>query len=193
MTNKQQTIPQNDEKLGRFGHHPDPALDFCVEVEKIKGEWLNIRIGFESGTPAMVELRQRIEKAIQFRVGGDLNAVEAKRLLRRIDAEMQSLSARTSESTIELQPEETETKIVAAYEKRIAELEASLEGQQPMAVTVEEVRHLSEYMDTQYPSQGQWRRAPARLPANCSQQWWPPLMRRKQHHRELDWHRSELA
>nr|WP_250808449.1 hypothetical protein [Neorhizobium tomejilense] len=76
------------ETLGRFGHHPDPAIDFCVEVEIIDSEWVNTKLGFENGTPGKAELRQRVDKAMQFRVGGDLNAIMAKSLLRMIDAEM---------------------------------------------------------------------------------------------------------
>lgn len=76
------------EQLGRFCLHPDPAIDFCVEVETIEGEWLNIQLGFENGTPSKTDLRQRVEKAMEFRVGGDLNAMAAKTLLRRIDSEM---------------------------------------------------------------------------------------------------------
>jgi len=76
------------ERLGRFGHHPDPAIDFCVEVECIEGEHFNIKIGFMEETPTLNELRKRVDRAMGFRVGGDLNAVEAKRLLRGIEAEM---------------------------------------------------------------------------------------------------------
>lgn len=78
------------EILGRFGHHPDPAIDFCVEVESIEGEWLNIQIGFENGTPTKDVLARRVDKAMGFRVGGDLNSISAKTLLRKIDAEINS-------------------------------------------------------------------------------------------------------
>lgn len=76
------------EKLGRFDHHPDPAIDFCVEVETLENEWLNTKIGFMNGTPPLDALRRRVDKAMDFRVGGDLNAIAAKSLLRRIDGEM---------------------------------------------------------------------------------------------------------
>jgi len=76
------------EKLGRFGHHPDPAIDFCFEVETLDSEWLNTKIGFMNGTPSVGELRRRTDRAMDFRVGGDLNAIGAKRLLRLIDGEM---------------------------------------------------------------------------------------------------------
>lgn len=74
------------EKLGRFGHHPDPAIDFCVEVEVLENEALNHSIGFMNDTPSRHEIRNRIDRAMTFVVGGDLNAVAAKALLRRLDA-----------------------------------------------------------------------------------------------------------
>ena len=75
------------EPLGHFGHHPEPATDFCVEVEEIEGEAENIRVGFENGTPSRDELRSRIERAMEFRVGVDEGAVRAKDRLREIEAE----------------------------------------------------------------------------------------------------------
>lgn len=76
------------ESLGRFGHHPDPAIDFCVEVETIEGEHFNTKIGFANGTPTADDLRKRVDRAMSFRVGGDLNAIAAKQLLRAIEEEM---------------------------------------------------------------------------------------------------------
>lgn len=73
-----------NERIGRFGHHPDPAIDFCVEVEAIEGEAININIGFTNGTPSRSELMERVERALTFRVGGDLNCVDAKQKLREI-------------------------------------------------------------------------------------------------------------
>lgn len=72
------------EKLGRFGHHPDPAIDFCVEVEVIEGEAANISVGFTNGTPSVGDLLKRAERALEFRVGGDLNCIDAKQTLRRV-------------------------------------------------------------------------------------------------------------
>lgn len=72
------------EKLGRFGHHPDPAIDFCVEVEEIQAMACNRRIGFDP-EPA---LDGRVEKAMQFRVGGDLGAIAAKGMLRDVEREI---------------------------------------------------------------------------------------------------------
>lgn len=79
---------ESTEKLGRFGHHPDPAVDFCVEVETLDNEWFNTKIGFMNGTPSVDELRVRTDRAMDFRVGGDLNAMSAKSILRVIDGEM---------------------------------------------------------------------------------------------------------
>lgn len=73
------------EKLGRFGHHPNPAIDFCVEVEEIESMHTNIRIGF--APEERKERDRRILRAMSFRVGGDANAVDAKHKLREIERE----------------------------------------------------------------------------------------------------------
>jgi len=75
-------MAQGELDVAKFGHHPDPATDFCVEVEALLGEIENRRIGFENGTPNQAELDQRIERAMSFRVGGDPHAVMAKQQLR---------------------------------------------------------------------------------------------------------------
>lgn len=75
-------------KLGRFNHHPDPAIDFCIEVEVIEAEWSNIRHGFTNGTPSRSEIASRVAIAMQFRVGGDPQAVAAKDTLRGIEKEL---------------------------------------------------------------------------------------------------------
>lgn len=75
------------EKLGKFDHHPDPAIDFCVEVETLENEVFNHSIGFMNGTPSREQVRQRITRAMDFRVGGDLQAVAAKQTLRKLDAQ----------------------------------------------------------------------------------------------------------
>ncbi|MGY3582260.1 hypothetical protein ACVIGB_000815 [Bradyrhizobium sp. USDA 4341] len=63
-----------------FGHHPDPAIDFCVEVEEIEAMACNRRIGFDPEP----DLDRRIERALMFTVGGDAGAVRAKQSLRQI-------------------------------------------------------------------------------------------------------------
>jgi hypothetical protein len=66
--------------LGRFDHHPDPATDFCVEVEAIEGALYERKVGFDLHPG----LDERIRQALTFRVGGDMWAVRAKTLLRAL-------------------------------------------------------------------------------------------------------------
>jgi hypothetical protein len=80
MTNTAEPVAQGS--VSKFGHHPNPAIDFCVEVEALLGEIENRRVGFENGTPSQTELDARIERALSFRVGGDPSAVMAKQQLR---------------------------------------------------------------------------------------------------------------
>jgi len=67
-----------------FGHHPDPACDFCVEVEEIQAMACNRRIGFDPEP----SLDARLERAMMFRVGGDLIAINAKATLREIERDV---------------------------------------------------------------------------------------------------------
>jgi len=67
-----------------FDHHPDPAIAFCIEVEEIIGMAYNRRVGFDPEPT----LDQRIERAMMFRVGGDMNCVDAKATLREIEREV---------------------------------------------------------------------------------------------------------
>lgn len=72
------------ETLGRFGHHPDPATDFCVEVEVLEGADFNIKHAIPNAKIGKPEFDQRVERAMSFNVGGDQIAVAAKDALRRI-------------------------------------------------------------------------------------------------------------
>lgn len=74
------------QELGRFGHHPDPAIDFCVEVEEIEAIWTDRALQFPNPDDAV--LKERIGCAMAFRVGGDLHAINAKDRLRKIDDDM---------------------------------------------------------------------------------------------------------
>lgn len=67
-------------ELGKFGYHPDPAIDFCIEVDALEGLHYDVSVG--AGDKE--ELRRRVERAMQFRVGGDLSCVKAKEAVRRI-------------------------------------------------------------------------------------------------------------
>jgi hypothetical protein len=73
-------------KRSRFDHHPDPAIDFCVEVEEIQSIAHDRSIGFPNPDDAALE--NRIFRAMQFNVGGDPNAVSAKALLREIETQV---------------------------------------------------------------------------------------------------------
>lgn len=66
--------------LGRFGHHPDPAIDFCVEVESLEGRLYDASWGINGETVDAV--LSSIRDAMTFRVGGDQSAVLAKKILR---------------------------------------------------------------------------------------------------------------
>lgn len=81
---KKNNMSTDTNTLGRFGHHPDPAIDFCIEVDAIKGELrqLALRLHVEGG-----DLGRRINRAMDFRVGGDPNACLAKVRLRQIEDE----------------------------------------------------------------------------------------------------------
>lgn len=69
-------------KTGKFGHHPDPAMDFSFEVDVIEAEITDRA----AGLPATMDLGARIEQAMQFKVGGDAAAVVAKAELRKMEA-----------------------------------------------------------------------------------------------------------
>lgn len=74
------------EPLGRFGHHPDPAVDFCVEVEEL--EAINYDRKHGIANPGTDTLFHRANAAMDFRVGGDQNAVAAKEKLRAVWADL---------------------------------------------------------------------------------------------------------
>lgn len=73
-------------RLGRFGHHPDPAVDFCTEVDAIDGMFADLGAGLETYQAVM----NRVDRALEFRVGGDAHAVSAKRCLRHIHARLEA-------------------------------------------------------------------------------------------------------
>ena len=70
--------------VGRFGHHPDPAVDFCEEVDQLKGIAHNVTVGFGDWFTDWIDLDERIFRAMSFRVGGNQNAVAAKGDLRKL-------------------------------------------------------------------------------------------------------------
>lgn len=84
------------ERLGRFGHHPDPAIDFCIEVETLQGEIFDLGRGLTDGRMSSQEFIRRFDRAMTFRVGGDLNAVAAKGILRALRDEAQKVIAKVT-------------------------------------------------------------------------------------------------
>lgn len=107
-------------ELCRFNHHPDPAIDFCVEVESLLGEIENQRIGFKNGTPAQHEIDKRIEHALDFKVGGDQGAILAKQQLR---AALSTVASRDREDAERLR------KKLLDYAERIERAEPYLRNQ----------------------------------------------------------------
>lgn len=75
--------------LARFGHHPDPAIDFCVEVETLESRLHQAEHGLSKpGTEpeTVAAVLVDIQRAMDFRVGGDEGAVNAKHVLRELEA-----------------------------------------------------------------------------------------------------------
>lgn len=62
----------------RYDHHPNPAIAYCIEVDAIEGLIYDARHGMAEPS----EVQKRIDRAMDFRVGGDVHAVAAKDKLR---------------------------------------------------------------------------------------------------------------
>lgn len=79
---------QVDDTLGRFGHHPDPATDFEVEVTSLQGRLFNAKhaIPDKHGvTESVAQVADAIKRAMTFRVGGVETSVRAKSILRALE------------------------------------------------------------------------------------------------------------
>lgn len=87
------TTPSIADVLGRFGHHPDPAIDFEIEVEELQSIIIDKELGLRADEELPVD---RMFLAMQFRVGGDPGAVEAKFLLRELERRLATLARETS-------------------------------------------------------------------------------------------------
>lgn len=68
------------EKLGRFGHHPNPVDDFCVEVDRLEGLAYDVSVGVADRDA----VADQIARAMDFQVGAVEMAVSAKHRLRAI-------------------------------------------------------------------------------------------------------------
>lgn len=75
-------LTDSAQPCGRFGHNPNPAIDFCVEVDEIEAIAFNIEKGISGENKS--EFFNRLFKALQFRVGGDEGAIKAKERLRAL-------------------------------------------------------------------------------------------------------------
>lgn len=69
--------------LGRFGHHPDPAIDFEYEVECCENDAYDLRSSTHYSDRR--KLLVRIDRAMSFRVGGDESCISAKQSLRELE------------------------------------------------------------------------------------------------------------
>lgn len=75
-------------RLGRFQHHPDPATDFGIEVEKLESRLDQAQRGMAKPGQApetRTQILTAIQNAMSFQVGGDAGAVDAKALLRSLE------------------------------------------------------------------------------------------------------------
>ena len=72
------------EALGRFNHHPDPAIDFCIEVEELQAISIDMALGLASKFEQQ-SFDERLFNAMSFRVGGDEGAIAAKSMLRELE------------------------------------------------------------------------------------------------------------
>ena len=86
-----------DRPLGRFGHHPDPATDFCEEVTHLESIVTDKELGLRADEEVPIE---RIARAMTFRVGGDVFSVGAKAHLRDIEGRAKALATLTSDAVM---------------------------------------------------------------------------------------------
>lgn len=80
----------SEERLGRFNHHPAPAIDFEIEVQSLEARLYDAKGGISKpGTmpESVSSVLAAIDRAMDFRVGGDPSAVSAKGVLRKLQDE----------------------------------------------------------------------------------------------------------
>lgn len=83
-------------KLGRFDHHPDPAIDFEIEVQSLQARLFDAKGSISKpGTKPenVADVLAGITSAMSFRVGGDPSAVAAKSVLRELEVEAKAAIA----------------------------------------------------------------------------------------------------
>lgn len=98
---------QVGDALGRFGHHPDPATDFEVEVTSLQGRLFNAKhaIPDKHGvTESVAQVADAIKRAMTFRVGGVETSVRAKSILHALEQEAAHPPAPAADGAGELPP-----------------------------------------------------------------------------------------
>ena len=80
LSHRRRPMP-TEAPLARFGHHPDPAIDFCIEVEDIEGMAYNVKVGFHDTKD---DLRPKLERALNSGPWIDQHARDAKHILYKI-------------------------------------------------------------------------------------------------------------
>lgn len=88
MTTITQGLTDDATGLGRFQHHPDPAIDFCIEVETLESRLHQAQNGMAKPGEApetRTQVLAAIQNAMSFHVGGDTGATDAKALLRSLE------------------------------------------------------------------------------------------------------------
>lgn len=63
-----------------YDHHPDPAIAFCIEADILEGMEFDARHGIIERDVFLA----RLDRALQFKVGGDAYAIQAKDRLRQL-------------------------------------------------------------------------------------------------------------
>lgn len=91
-------LPLGGAVLGRFGQHPDPIIDYSVEVECIQSMVADYKMsgrafGDDDKPVTLDEMMRRIWKANGFRVGVVPEALSARRALVECVSEMEPIYA----------------------------------------------------------------------------------------------------
>lgn len=129
--------------LGRFGHHPDPATDFCCEVERLQG----LAHEAKCGLIPKEQVADAIAEAMTFRVGGDPWAVTAKSVLRNLEREFRDVCNPDNRvrwwmdvAEAKQQERDVEHQRAERAEARVKELEALLcDANSPLPFSREEL------------------------------------------------------
>lgn len=73
-----------DETTARFGHHPDPEIDACVEIERLQGLLYEARAGlvramdYRAATPEGLAIKGDIRDALRRTAGGGVGPHEGE-------------------------------------------------------------------------------------------------------------------